>query len=88
MKRILKPWGYEDIWAHTEYYVGKILFVEKGQRLSKQYHKVKDESIYILSGILSLEIGSGSEIDPIIIKTLALIPSADLIVFVSFTESL
>lgn len=50
MRRVDKPWGYEIIWAHTDHYVGKILHVEAGHALSVQYHEVKDETIYLLSG--------------------------------------
>ncbi|HEY91293.1 MAG TPA: cupin [Dehalococcoidia bacterium] len=50
-----KPWGYELLWAHTAKYVGKILFVKKGHRLSMQYHEQKDESMYMYSGKASLE---------------------------------
>ena len=45
-----KPWGYELLYALTSQYAGKILFVKKGFRLSLQYHKEKDESMYLLSG--------------------------------------
>jgi mannose-6-phosphate isomerase-like protein (cupin superfamily) len=45
-----KPWGSETIWAHTEYYVGKILQVNAGHKLSVQYHKEKDETMYVFSG--------------------------------------
>jgi mannose-6-phosphate isomerase-like protein (cupin superfamily) len=55
--RVDKPWGYELIWAHTDKYVGKILHVNKGESLSYQYHKIKDETIYLLGGSLDLEIG-------------------------------
>ena len=51
-RRVDKPWGHELIWAHTERYVGKILVIEAGRRLSLQRHVVKDESIYVLSGRL------------------------------------
>jgi mannose-6-phosphate isomerase-like protein (cupin superfamily) len=51
---ILKPWGYEKIFAHTEKYAGKILHINPGHRLSKQYHEIKDETIFILSGVLRL----------------------------------
>lgn len=47
---IEKPWGSEKIWAHTEYYVGKILTVHCGEALSVQYHNEKDETMYVLSG--------------------------------------
>ena len=50
VRRVDKPWGYEIIWAHTDHYVGKILHVEAGHALSVQYHEVKDETIYLLSG--------------------------------------
>jgi mannose-6-phosphate isomerase len=52
--RVDKPWGHELIWAHTDRYVGKILVIETGRRLSLQRHEVKDESIYVLSGRLLL----------------------------------
>lgn len=55
-KRIEKPWGYEIIWAQTDKYVGKILHINKSHRLSLQYHKEKDESIRILTGVLTLEV--------------------------------
>ena len=52
-----KPWGYEEIWAHTPEYLGKILFVRQGFRLSLQHHKHKKESMRISKGkvILTLE---------------------------------
>lgn len=55
MRRVDKPWGHELIWAHTDSYVGKILFVLKGHALSLQYHTVKDETICIQSGRISFE---------------------------------
>ena len=53
-RRVDKPWGHELIWAHTDRYVGKILVIEAGQRLSLQRHLVKDESILVMSGRLRL----------------------------------
>ena len=49
-----KPWGFEEIWAQTDDYVGKILHINKGQRLSLQYHREKEETIRVLSGILEV----------------------------------
>ena len=43
-----KPWGHELIWAKTERYVGKTLFLNAGESLSLQFHKVKDEAWYVL----------------------------------------
>ena len=53
-RHVPKPWGHELIWAHTDRYVGKILVIEAGKRLSLQRHEIKDESIYVLSGRLRL----------------------------------
>lgn len=53
--RVDKPWGYELIWAHTERYVGKILHLRRHEALSFQYHRVKEETIRLLSGRLRFE---------------------------------
>jgi quercetin dioxygenase-like cupin family protein len=50
--KIEKPWGYELLWAKTDKYVGKLLFIKAGHRLSKQYHEVKEETIFVLKGVL------------------------------------
>jgi mannose-6-phosphate isomerase-like protein (cupin superfamily) len=50
LERIEKPWGHEILFAVTEKYMGKILFIKKGHRLSLQYHKQKDETLYCLKG--------------------------------------
>ena len=55
-RRVDKPWGHELIWAHTDRYVGKILVIEAGQRLSLQRHLAKDESILVSSGRLRLHL--------------------------------
>jgi quercetin dioxygenase-like cupin family protein len=49
-----KPWGHELIWAHTDRYVGKVIVIEAGKRLSLQRHLVKDESILVMTGRLRL----------------------------------
>ena len=53
-RRVDKPWGHELIWAHTTAYVGKVLVIEAGKRLSLQKHAIKDESILVSSGRLRL----------------------------------
>src|SRR3970282_2451193 len=53
-----KPWGYELICAHTDRYVGKILQIKKGESLSYQYHRVKDETIRLLSGSMDMDLES------------------------------
>jgi mannose-6-phosphate isomerase len=56
-RRVDKPWGWELIWAHTDVYVGKVLFVKRGESLSLQFHREKDESWYVQSGRAKLELG-------------------------------
>tara|TARA_R110002020_G_scaffold243944_1_gene457525 strand:- start:779 stop:1117 length:339 start_codon:yes stop_codon:yes gene_type:complete len=68
MSRVEKPWGHEIRWAITDKYLGKILRIEPGQRLSRQYHEVKDESIYVLEGTLILELHKGPHLEKIILK--------------------
>jgi mannose-6-phosphate isomerase len=69
-RRVEKPWGHELIWAVTDRYVGKILVIETGRRLSYQLHEVKDEWIHVLSGrmLLTLEDDAGvdreTELEP------------------------
>lgn len=53
---VTKPWGSELVWAHTPKYVGKVLRIRKGGRLSLQYHRWKDETIHVLSGTMDFEV--------------------------------
>jgi len=57
VERVEKPWGYELIWASTEKYCGKVLLVRAGEELSLQFHKEKDETLYVYSGRAEFEIG-------------------------------
>ena len=57
VERVEKPWGHELIWARADEYCGKILFVRAGESLSLQYHRVKDESWYVLDGRARVELG-------------------------------
>lgn len=52
--RVDKPWGYEEIWAKTDHYVGKIIHIDPGQALSLQYHARKHETIRVLEGVMKL----------------------------------
>jgi len=60
-RRVDKPWGHELIWAWTDRYVGKLLVIETGKRLSLQHHEVKDEWVHVLDGrlLLTLENDAG-----------------------------
>ena len=65
VRKVEKPWGYELIWAHTDRYVGKVLFVRAGQALSLQYHEAKDEAWLVQSGRASLELGTAGDDSPL-----------------------
>lgn len=62
MQRIDKPWGYEIIWAHTSFYVGKILHINQGAKLSRQFHEKKTETFLIKSGEMILETSQDDEL--------------------------
>jgi mannose-6-phosphate isomerase len=62
--KVEKPWGYELIWALTDDYCGKILFVKAGESLSLQFHREKDESWLVQSGRAELEMGSPGDKTP------------------------
>src|SRR6266545_621946 len=57
----LDAWGFELIWAETEHYVGKLLFVQAGESLSLQFHRVKDEAWLVQEGRAKLELGSAGD---------------------------
>ena len=57
VQRVDKPWGYELVFAATDRYSGKVIFVRAGEELSLQFHRSKDETIYLQSGRAEFEIG-------------------------------
>jgi mannose-6-phosphate isomerase len=60
-RRVDKPWGHELWWGFTDRYVGKLLHIRAGHRLSLQYHERKDETVHLWSGelVLALDDGDG-----------------------------
>lgn len=54
--RVKKPWGYELIFVKTDRYVGKIIHVNAGERLSLQYHRVKDETMHLAKGKVEIQL--------------------------------
>lgn len=57
VRRVEKPWGYELIFGLTDRYCGKLLFVRAGEQLSLQFHRHKEETIYLHQGRIEVEIG-------------------------------
>jgi mannose-6-phosphate isomerase len=63
-RKVEKPWGHELIWAESDRYVGKVLFIKAGESLSLQFHRVKDEAWLVQRGRARLELGSAG--DPVL----------------------
>jgi mannose-6-phosphate isomerase-like protein (cupin superfamily) len=51
VRRVEKPWGWEIHWTPDNLpYMGKVLHVSEGKRLSLQVHDKKQESWFIMNG--------------------------------------
>jgi mannose-6-phosphate isomerase-like protein (cupin superfamily) len=59
--KVEKPWGYEELVEINDKYVVKKLFMKKGHKCSTQYHKLKKETIVVLTGSLLISIGDAVE---------------------------
>lgn len=56
MKEVKKVWG-EELWiVNNDKYCGKLLFLNKNAISSYHYHKIKQETFYILKGQIALTI--------------------------------
>ena len=56
------------IFAENERYAGKILHLDAGHCLSLQYHERKDETLYVLSGEVRLQVGSDGSLEDVLLK--------------------
>ena len=64
-KIVKKPWGREEIWGDIKgQCLGKTLHIDMGKRLSRQYHEKKEEVIYVVRGVLRIEIGETANGQP------------------------
>jgi mannose-6-phosphate isomerase-like protein (cupin superfamily) len=61
MRLIEKPWGKEEVVEINDRYMFKRLTMWKGHRCSLQYHNIKCETIYVLSGQLRIYFGPVQE---------------------------
>ena len=55
--RTEKPWGYEVVWHGFDDIHGKILHISAQHRTSLKYHKLKNESLFLLSGEAEVTLG-------------------------------
>jgi mannose-6-phosphate isomerase-like protein (cupin superfamily) len=53
---VRKPWGWENRFAITDRYLGKVIHINRGEMLSLQYHRQKDETILIVEGVMDLQL--------------------------------
>ncbi|HYK08304.1 MAG TPA: cupin [Candidatus Eisenbacteria bacterium] len=57
VKKVEKPWGWELHWVPEGMsYMGKVLHIEAGKRLSLQIHDQKQETYWLISGECDLNI--------------------------------
>jgi mannose-6-phosphate isomerase-like protein (cupin superfamily) len=65
-KKFEKPWGYEIHWVSPAMpYMGKLIHINQGKRLSLQVHDTKQESFFLISGeaVVIWEDSTGSLIE-------------------------
>lgn len=62
MKEVMKPWGKEIWFVDNEHYLGKLIVVQKGGRLSKQYHQKKQETFFSIKGKFVAEVNGKEHI--------------------------
>jgi len=70
MEKYEKTWGYEHWFANNEQYCGKMLYVREGEWSSKgnyHYHKIKDETFFVIEGGLRLDYYDGGVYHSIIL---------------------
>jgi mannose-6-phosphate isomerase-like protein (cupin superfamily) len=58
---IEKPWGREEFIEINDKYMVKKLTMFAGHRCSLQYHNIKTETIYVLTGVLKIIQGSSQD---------------------------
>ncbi len=58
---IEKPWGREEVVEINDKYMVKKLTMWAGHRCSLQYHNIKRETIYVLSGVLNIIQGTNQD---------------------------
>lgn len=57
-----KVWGREEWIVNNAQYCGKKLVVHKGARCSIHFHKIKNETFYVLSGRIVVELDESTKV--------------------------
>jgi mannose-6-phosphate isomerase len=63
-KVVPKVWGAEQ-WIVNKDYCGKFLHLRKGAQCSLHYHERKDETFYVMVGLVLLELGDDTMVLPV-----------------------
>ena len=53
-----KPWGSETVWAAHNSVGGKILNIRESERTSLKFNTLKDECLFVLSGMIEVQFGN------------------------------
>jgi NDP-sugar pyrophosphorylase family protein len=61
LNRMDKPWGHEKLLKLTNKRMEKLLFIMAGYRTSFHYHKVKEETFYVVKGAGWIEFENGRQ---------------------------
>ena len=97
VKVVEKPWGCEQILELNTKYCVKLITVKPSQSLSRQYHEVKHETMYCLSGTGMLKTDSSNielwpdqsvVIPPKMVHRLVADPGKDLVILEVSTPEL
>ena len=61
-----KPWGSEIVWKAHNSVGGKILHIRESERTSLKYNTLKDECLFVLSGLVEVQYGTQQTLeDPV-----------------------
>lgn len=63
LEKVEKLWGYEQTITNNELYCSKIIHIDKDYKGSWHYHKIKDETFFIMNGALKLKYSATDEYD-------------------------
>lgn len=62
IREVPKEWGKEIIFADNHLYCGKLLVLKKGYKCSSHFHRKKDETFYLLSGMIMLDLNGATNL--------------------------
>jgi len=61
-----KPWGSETVWAAHNSVGGKILNIRESERTSLKFNTLKDECLFVLSGMIEVQFGNQQTLEDLV----------------------